>query len=550
MHSALDSGYACRACGAILSEAADWKSCPRCAHINVMPQKEKKFPLGHLGVSLPNGDHAVACAVLHDATERQLSRARKLIKENVPAATAFLLGSIREREARLDAAVVSRSNVDDGDGVLFNLGTQLLYLLLCELGDVRLALTSASPVRSPLYTSLWPILGDIPFLVRLRNAAAAGLSSYAIDAGTLIETQTESHRLVLETQTNSRRVERLFRSIHDPLDEPELCAAQEAVLGFSMRDWIPLMARNFARLGEKTILINQGGVITVQLDGAGEPARSILDAMTLTLDRVRRFATPFYFDIGLPRDEPIPIGLPHDVIGQNWTAYYPCYSAISENGHARVAVFSKHVLVNALSYMVASRSQLMAQLVRHVGNDASPMADDVRRHARALSARLEQRIAEQLRRAGFKAESSVVKLSGVQLSCGEIDVLGVRARKSMTEIVVVEAKDLDFPLQKLGALDRASETLLRGAEQLEKRITWIKEHWRDVVQALGVKPSSSAAVTPLLVTRRYMLPDTIATTPVVPYNMLPSLLQRLATGNFAPKDGLAALPRISLTPGS
>lgn len=354
----------------------------------------------------------------------------------------------------------------------------------------------------------------------------------------------------MEAQVNSQRTERTFRGGHDPLDEPEVNAAPRAVLGLSLDDFKNLMRNHFRLLRKRTTVVEKGATMIAALDGACEPARRVLDALTLTLDRARRFAAPFYFDLGEPREVPPPSGLPCDIIDQNWTAYYPCYGAIAEDGHTRVALFSTLTWVNAFAYMLTSRSQIMAQLVRRVRGDKGSSANEVRQLARGLSARHEKRIAAQLRIHGFKAGHSVAELNGTQLACGEIDVVGARVRKGMTEIVVVEAKDLDFPLQKPGALDRAIETLQGGGRQLDKRVDWIKGNWQVLVRALGVKPSDSAVLTPLLVTRRYMPPGVVPGFTVIPYNMLRSVLARLADGNLAPNDGLEALPRMSLISGS
>jgi hypothetical protein len=384
MQSAVSSGYPCRACGDLLSPALDGTQCPRCAHINFAVGKAIKLSLGELGVEPTNTDHAGACDLLRDATERQLSRARKLIADNIPAATALLVGSVAERNDRVGPKLNPPSNASEFDAIFFNLSTQLLYFLLCETDDVRLAHLSDRPIQSPVYTSLWPILGDIFSLVRLRNAAAAGLSLYAIDNGNLIDNKTEGHLRTIETQANSRETERLFRALHDPLDEPELYEAQQAVLGFSARLCARMMVRDFARVRKRSTVIDEGATMIVHLDGADESDRSILNASTLTLDRVQRFESPFYFDLGTSRDEPLPTQLPHDVIGQNWTAYYPCYSAIAADGRSPTVLFSVRALVNALAYLSASRSQMMARLIVRVDGEKSARADGVRRCAQAL----------------------------------------------------------------------------------------------------------------------------------------------------------------------
>ncbi len=550
MTGAVGSYHACRACGEPLTDDASGEPCPRCRYINLFAETILRYPVDHLGMSPESIDPVEICATLRSTAELQLTRARELIGRNIPAATEFLQHSISEMEKRARKSYDLRDSSDEQDTILFNRHTQLLYLLLCELGDVHLTNSSGAPALSVLYRSLWPLLGDVVVLTRLRNAVTAELSQCSIEGGELIETKTNVDRLMTEVQVNTQRIERLFRANRRPslaLHEPELGAAQRAVLGFSIDDVKNLMRNNFRLLRKLTRVIDQDGIMIAAVDVAGERARPILEALTLTLERVRRFAVPFYFDLGVPREDIPPAGIPDDVINVNWTAYYPCYGAVAADGHTRVVLFSTIMWVNAFGYMFSARSQMMNQLVQRVRGDAGSSADEVKKLARERSARFEQSIAAQLRDHGFKAKASLTELKGAPLPCHEIDAIGARVHKGVTEIVVIEAKDLDFPLQKPGSLDRAIETLQRGGRQLEIRTEWVKDSWRELVGALGVKASGSAVLTPLLVTRRYMPPGVVPPFTVVPYNMLRPAFARLVEGNFAPSEGLAALPRISLT---
>jgi hypothetical protein len=141
---------------------------------------------------------------------------------------------------------------------------------------------------------------------------------------------------------------------------------------------------------------------------------------------------------------------------------------------------------------------------------------------------------------------NVTEVFGAKLPCSEIDVVGARVRKQITEIIVVEAKDIDMPLHKPGrfALDLAA--LQHGGEQLDRKGGWVRQEWMSVLRMLGLQPTDRVVMTPLLVTRRYMAPNMVPGCAVVPLNMVKHVLSRLAHTKLGAKNGLGPLPRLIL----
>ncbi|MBV9982318.1 hypothetical protein, partial [Bradyrhizobium sp.] len=104
-----------------------------------------------------------------------------------------------------------------------------------------------------------------------------------------------------------------------------------------------------------------------------------------------------------------------------------------------------------------------------------PESQTISRYPDLVSARLEQRAAKQLEAAKFETRVSLDRFRNKKIL--EIDVIGARVRKRVTEILVIEAKDIDMPLHKPGSLDDALRTLQRGADQLKQRTAWVLENW-------------------------------------------------------------------------
>jgi hypothetical protein len=191
-----------------------------------------------------------------------------------------------------------------------------------------------------------------------------------------------------------------------------------------------------------------------------------------------------------------------------------------------------------------SRSLMVDLLIRRIDGIDTPEAAAVRRYR--LSERFEQRIEDRLKAAKFATRAQLSDIPGAAF--GPIDVVGARVRKKVTEIVVIEAKDFDMPLQKPGVFRQTLAELQKAVDrQLVPQTEWVKREWRQLLQLLGVEATKRVVMTPLLVTRRYVGPNLIRGGNVVPLRMLETVLSRLAHEKLEARDGLGPLPRIVLS---
>ena len=525
----------CRACKQPFAVAASANSCSRCGYINLAID-DSRYNFDWL-------TPAHSANTVESLFQDQFRQAKEAVRKDLASATRLFMAALVHRETLFAQTKAPRSITGDSGTVLVNAAVQLLYLLICQHGGVQIEPSPAESSDFSVANALWMRVFHAALLSRLRMREEAGEATYAVNSRDLVETFTSIFKIAMETQENSHVVEAKFRNKHLVLEEPEFYALQHAVLGYSARDYIELMASNFAELRKLTNVQQDSPIVAAELQGLPEATRVVLEAFTLTLQRVFRFKFPNYFDLGEKRERPLPTELPIEAIAFNWTSYYPFFEARRPDG-AQVILFTKHAWVNALGYMLVSRSAVASELVKRAKSLTLPDVAAIRQYRELVAGRLEQRIADLLSEAKFETR---VNLKGFQdKDIPEIDVIGARTRRGITEIIVIEAKDIDMPLHKAGNLELSLQTLKRGAEQLNGRTIWVCQNWAGVLQMLNVKPSRRVVLTPLLVTRRYLAPNLIPNCAVVPLPMLELVLIRLSHHKLEAKDGLGPLPRTVL----
>jgi hypothetical protein len=365
------AGLACRACEQPFSNLAVRNECRHCGYVNLLiPDVKNQFEW--LSSEYASGSVASLFSV-------QFTRARELVAKDLAAATALLIRSMVQRESlyEYERSATSRSTFRESRVALFNFAVQLLYLLICQQGGVRLRSLPAITDSFDDRDELWRRVRDAALLARLRMKADADEATFTVTGDTLVESLAEAVKIAAETQENSHVVEKKFRNRYPVLEEPELFAMQKAVLGYSAQECTKLIANNFARLREQTAVQDCGPIVIANMGSITEATRTLLEVLSLNLQRVLRFQYPYYFDLGTLRRGPAPADLPLEAIALNWTSYYPCYEAHTEDGNG-VILFSKHAWVNALTYMLASRSAMAAELEKRAKKMSTPEAALVR----------------------------------------------------------------------------------------------------------------------------------------------------------------------------
>lgn len=550
----------CRNCGTIVSgdnlreKDSFGGLCPTCEHFNVMRQDSVPLPLAEfVALGRPaaaiqisgsdSDDHESVMREVRALVSAMIDSARTIVSRERAAAVAFLLDSIGHRENLLADLFTGKGYTDPSNtkSAFANRSIQLLYLLLNEGAPLSLADSSGNPDRSHLHKTLWPMLSDLCVLAQMLGHAEAGLLRLELKREVLIAHKTELHTIYQEMQLNLNRVEARFKGSGDPLAKPDYYEAQHSLLGYSTMDIMRLWAGHFAQLKTLTQVIERSGTYFIVTDGLAEPLDRMFDSLTLTLDRLRTFSAPFYFDLGpMRRHKADDVDAYVDVCCQNWTAYYPLYAAVAANERTNLAITSPRALQGALMNIYSVRSHMLTRLV-----DASKREEftavraTVRQLAKQSWARIEAALAKAAQTQGWAADHSIQTVGGADISCGEIDVLLVRRVDDTSVFVLVEAKDIDFPVWKPGFMDRLTQTISRAAHQIESKAEWLTGNWRKASEHLGIEPGARAAITSMVVTRRYVSPGLVEGCAVVPEDAFPDCLARISNGDVAPANGLA-----------
>ena len=477
MKATHDEKTVCRACRSPIS-AGKVSRCPHCGYINLSIIEH--------GLSFDWLTPEYSTVPVETMFREQLRQASDLVASDVRSATCLMLTKMIQLDQVLDrhrllGSRAQRSLLPANQSRLITLvkSVQLLYLLISAHGGVQFEVASGQASFADGDTELWARIQDAASLAYLSMRITSGEETASVRGKTLILRLTELARLAAETWENEYVIEQNFPDHFLTHLEPDIDEMQRAVLGFSARDCLNLMHDNFAMLRELSRVQHIGPLLLAELDDAREPARTILQALTLNLRRAQQFEYPFFFDLAKVRSSQTSGQLPVEAAALGWTYYYPCYEVQTETGR-RAALFSVHIWVTAMANMDATRSQ-MAFLLEKCAKSTTKGAM-VLGSQKKVSARFEHRVGEYLRASGFVIRTQA------ELPVGEIDILGARVgKKKITEIVVIEAKDLDMPLHKPGSLANAKKTLQDGAKQLFKRSNWVAENWADILNLLGLE---------------------------------------------------------------
>src|SRR5687767_10105606 len=113
-----------------------------------------------------------------------------------------------------------------------------------------------------------------------------------------------------------------------PFERPGLDALfDEALTAARGSSWPELMTLIQQIIASVRTRIPPGALITIMWpmqERLTDQQRLILDDLTLTPDRVRRFAEPFYFDHGVPSPRPISdLDAAASLATHAWSSYYP-----------------------------------------------------------------------------------------------------------------------------------------------------------------------------------------------------------------------------------
>lgn len=406
-----------------------------------------------------------------------------------PVAQATLLQTLVDRDEALSRVVTARVQ---GRGVAVGahlherahrLGRicQLLYGLILEEKTSISARATASPkqiaeFRQRIEPSLSEAFSSAFWVHQLRN----GDWSADVDGRLVRLVTTSQYASLLEWEENRRALQRMEppTSIREVFT-PELLEAQRLLLGFdavSLAEAFSDGARAFRDADMVESLSEHGYVL--RLRSGDELLERMASALVLTRERVRRFTIPFFFDLG---DERPPIVSRLDplvgLVTYGWSTYYPGFSLESDGEDERVLISPQAMAVLMIPNIETFKGYLLDRLVAESRNRSSQLRQAVTRLGQEAHRRLEDKVLERGVSLNWTGRHAITGLLNSRIDAGEIDVILAKPIGGGGHVLVVEVKDLDFPLHKVGGRRRLLAKVAVADEQVVRKADWIITRW-------------------------------------------------------------------------
>jgi hypothetical protein len=236
-----------------------------------------------------------------------------------------------------------------------------------------------------------------------------------------------------------------------------------------------------------------------------EGEQSMLDDWSLTLSRVRDFAEPFYFDLGLPAAKPLSdIEAGVSLAVHSWSSYYPFVPVLLRgNEHYLLGV---RVFDISMSNLSIFKSRLLEQLFESsrrgirakTGRAALNPADSrkltgLRKKANRLA---ERRAAGILRENGWLAEEGFTLKDPVDpRTREEIDLIAIKEFGNRVFVCLGEVKDFDLALHRTAARRNFESRIAGATAQVERKTAFIERVWRSILsERFKLDPDSMESV--------------------------------------------------------
>ncbi len=530
--------------------------CSRCGYLNVLERSVLTIPFStairvlHPDVQekLQNDLRSDPAASLRHAIRDLVNCLDDLVAADPSAAAAALLLAMLERERALTPVLENQIGMSDPSADLHakvvSRATDLLYLLLHRNRAARLPEESSSveDIGVPFLRRFSEIASDAATMALHATGVETGLWSLEFQDNELVTEKTELHSRLAEWDLNRREFENLVGAkqrtvVADQLFTKETMEAQRLVLGFDSTDLLQLSIGGFETLRSLGALQDLHQLVwAIDVGRLEASQKRLLDALTFTRARIHRFAAPFYFDLGIPRQgEAEELAVLVDTLGGSWWAnYYPLYELVDEKGKSWL-VTTKMPFLIFLGNLGSFKNRLFQRIIEHAGGAA--LASDALRQMRQLEKRVSRRLEDvatnAARAQGWITQVRLKKWRGERLQCGDIDLLAAKRVGEDLQVVLAEVKDFDITLvSRRGALQALERKIGETFDQLGKKVEWVRAAWAEGLREL-VAPQENqrdANLLPIVITARYMPPFMFDRFLGIPVDGLGIFLDQLAAG--------------------
>lgn len=496
----------CRRCGTVLTSGQDEPhpsfqivKCVRCLYRNVLGCREMALPFTSSLANLGLRDHAATLL----ANARAAGDARPTIAEGshlLLARVKELVDANQEEIAGGFWAIVDRTDQvfrirgderleQDTARSASAKACAIVYELLARHGIPEIE--NGRQSTGVLETQIWPLVTDATIFGYHSRSLMRGEWTARVNGDAIALTPTN-----LYLELSEARINRFHDEDDGRLPRPDLDAifdeALTAARGYSWQQLMTLMEHIITTVKRYLPPDAPVTIMWPMQERLDEQQRRILDDLTLTTERVRRFSEPFYFDHG---DES-----PADASDAEtsarlavhaWSSYYPAFT-VRRKGRVHYLLPLQLTDV-ALTNIQAFKSRLLERFFEQARATARlAPSPEARRRARALKAvrqqvnRLaESRVAAALARDGWTAlPSQVIADPGDATRTEEIDLLAARRIGGRVVMLVGEVKDFDTGVHRVAAPRNFATRFAGVAAQLRRKSAFVKGFWPQILERL------------------------------------------------------------------
>ena len=185
-------------------------------------------------------------------------------------------------------------------------------------------------------TRVFPLLTNIFTIAGLLRGINDGSIRLHWNDTTLRAEKLPHHDLNVEAAINTLQVEKREKKDGRPFAQDAEAIANfflpqsaqkvvEVATGIDVSALIELLPNKMQVLVDQGVAERRGGIIMIPSSLLLPDRRALFERLSFTVDRVKQFRVPNFFDSGPLRDELLPPGAAIiEAAAMNWFAYYPC----------------------------------------------------------------------------------------------------------------------------------------------------------------------------------------------------------------------------------
>jgi hypothetical protein len=384
------------------------------------------------------------------------------------------------------------------DMVTKNSVSQLLYWLLSIKEPVVIPKEEieASVITKVVGYQIFPLLSNIVTLSKMMRPAIYEKSTeFVFKDKQLFARKLKKHDLMMEGKMNMQVQEKrdLLQNpqakrnslIEVILSDPSY-KALALTTGVNIDDLVHILQNRMEEVVSQGVASRDGNLVIIADQYLQDEYRVMFKKLSNTLEKLHRFRSPCFFDIGPTRStNEASLELIAEASAMNWSAYYPCFEMKSPVNGSTLYVTTPTQLQAMLMTMNQCEAFILNQLEETYGKKLpEPQRKELRSLIHQTHHDLEVEAGQKFSEAGWQCITGVEKINGKAPACGEIDLIATAVVNDVRIVLVGEVKNCDMAMFKPGFDERTKNLIAHAEKQLTRKGDWISDHWDLVVDLL------------------------------------------------------------------